>query len=110
MITGKLFCFQLFEHNKNNRIAVARQLKDALKAKTAVQKDRIIYVTVPAMGDHFGHSVGLVCNSLILLFLGQHEVEQSEGLMSLPRCGRALCVVHRMSRVVHQAISLGHSD
>lgn len=51
--------FQLFEHSKNNRIAVARQLKDALKAKSSVQKDRIIYVTVPAMSDHFGHSVGL---------------------------------------------------
>ncbi|KAK7082024.1 hypothetical protein SK128_019166 [Halocaridina rubra] len=51
--------FQLFEHSKNNRIAVARQLKDALKAKTPVQKDRIIYVTVPAISDHFGHSVGL---------------------------------------------------
>ncbi|XP_071549836.1 uncharacterized protein [Panulirus ornatus] len=51
--------FQLFEHSKNNRIAVARQLKDALKSKAPVQKDRIIYVTVPAMSDHFGHSVGL---------------------------------------------------
>ncbi|XP_042862234.1 uncharacterized protein LOC122247230 [Penaeus japonicus] len=51
--------FQLFEHSKNNRIAVARQLKDALKSKTPVQKDRIIYVTVPAMSDHFGHTVGI---------------------------------------------------
>ncbi|XP_045107844.1 uncharacterized protein LOC123502704 isoform X2 [Portunus trituberculatus] len=51
--------FQLFEHSKNNRIAVARQLKDALKSKAPVQKDRIIYVTVPAMSDHFGHTVGL---------------------------------------------------
>ncbi|XP_050730165.1 uncharacterized protein LOC127005397 isoform X2 [Eriocheir sinensis] len=51
--------FQLFEHSKNNRIAVARQLKEALKSKAPVQKDRIIYVTVPAMSDHFGHTVGL---------------------------------------------------
>ncbi|RXG52108.1 hypothetical protein Avbf_05826 [Armadillidium vulgare] len=40
---------QLYEHSKNNRIAVARQLKEALKAKTQVQKDRIIYVTVPSI-------------------------------------------------------------
>ncbi|KAB7505724.1 hypothetical protein Anas_00009 [Armadillidium nasatum] len=51
--------FQLYEHSKNNRIAVARQLKEALKAKTQVQKDRIIYVTVPSMSDHYGHTVGM---------------------------------------------------
>lgn len=45
---------------------MARQLKDALKSKAPVQKDRIIYVTVPAMSDHFGHSVGLV--SFYILF------------------------------------------
>lgn len=61
--------FQLFEHSKNNRIAVARQLKDALKAKTPVQKDRIIYVTVPGMSDHFGHSVGLAGASAKRLYV-----------------------------------------
>lgn len=55
-----IFFFQLYEHSKNNRIAVARQLKDALKAKAIVQKDRIIYVTVPSLSDHYGHSVGMV--------------------------------------------------
>ena len=30
-------------------------------------------------------------------FLGRQEVERSEGLLSLPGCGRALCVVCRVS-------------
>ncbi|KAG7154096.1 putative Amyotrophic lateral sclerosis 2 chromosomal region candidate 8-containing protein 3 [Homarus americanus] len=72
--------FQLFEHSKNNRIAVARQLKDALKTKAPVQKDRIIYVTVPAMSDHFGHSVGLGAKRLFVKndFYGHNEPGSSK--------------------------------
>ncbi|XP_053641232.1 uncharacterized protein [Cherax quadricarinatus] len=73
--------FQLFEHSKNNRIAVARQLKDALKSKAPVQKDRIIYVTVPAMSDHFGHSVGLPGTKRLFVkndFYGHNEPGSSK--------------------------------
>ena len=37
------------------------------------------------------------------ILLGRHEVERSEGLLSLPGCGRAPCVIH-------QAVSHEHSD
>ncbi|XP_076062564.1 uncharacterized protein LOC143037864 isoform X2 [Oratosquilla oratoria] len=73
--------FQLFEHSKNNRIAVARQLKDTLKAKTPVQKDRIIYVTVPSMSDHFGHAVGLGTTKRLYVkndFYGHNEPGSSK--------------------------------